>query len=73
MPPQTHIVAPGDRVVHLKDLHRRYIDGETLETLGAEYGVGHKTILKRFRLHGFKVRARGRPPGRLACATRRAG
>lgn len=59
---QTHLVAPGDRVVQLLDLHRRYLDGANLDDLGAECGLAGRTVLKRFHRHRLPVRPRGKPP-----------
>lgn len=58
-----HIIAPGDVVVKLTDLHRRYIAGEAPAALGAEVGLSGNTLRNRFRDAGLRNLPRGKPPG----------
>ncbi|WP_168220586.1 hypothetical protein [Azospirillum thermophilum] len=61
---QVHIIAPGDRVMQLQELHDRYIVGEPLDLLAKEVGRGRTSILKLFRAYGLPVRPRGKPKRR---------
>lgn len=52
-PSYTHIVSPGDIVVHIDEIIEKLLDGGTINGIAREYSIPTMTLYRAVRKNGW--------------------